>query len=668
MSIEEYININNERKAQRNKHYDPITGEGSNTCERRHFVVNELCYDWQVPSDCFQEKIFQDIDLCNGSIHEYLHRLSLRYTMANIDLVEKEIARARWKHDFEYAAKKFFLIKDKDPNQTKPIPFLLNYGQRRYLKTIYSLDKNGKPIRIIICKRRQVGFSTETQLYYGWKQLSQLPMARTQVVAHVENTAKIIRGMYSLMISNLPGWLFNLPDSTKLRLTPFERSSKTLTVKQIGCRISVGSSEKPDSLAGDDASFVHYSEVALFKSSANINPKQLIQTINSGVAYAPNTGIVYESTARGVGDLFHGEYLRAKRGESGFTPFFSPWFDKTDDVLVIDDYPEFIRNMSEYEQWQFEQGATLEGILWYREASKSQPDKWRWKSEQPTTDVEAFQSSGHRVYPQDDVERLRKNCRDPQFVGDIYAKSDYGADAMEDIEFRQSTNGPFKIWFKPDKDPSKQCNDRYIVVVDVGGRTDSSDNSVICVFDRWDMVNGGVPIVVAEWCGHLPHYLIAWKAVMVASWYNDALLVVETNTLDTEQTEGDGGIFVLDEIANYYDNLYYRTTVEKIEQGFEPIWGWHTNRSTKPKICKHQQKVLAHNMYIETCREAADEHDYMEEKNGTYNAVEGQHDDRHITRAIGVYICYDPVYEPIKAMAYSEKRRLLTKVVGESTL
>jgi hypothetical protein len=73
-------------------------------------------------------------------------------------------------------------------------------------------------------------------------------------------------------------------------------------------------------------------------------------------------------------------------------------------------------------------------------------------------------------------------------------------------------------------------------------------------------------------------------------------------------------------------------------------------------------------MYIETCREAADEHDYMEEKNGTYNAVEGQHDDRHITRAIGVYICYDPVYEPIKAMAYSEKRRLLTKVVGESTL
>ncbi len=619
MNIEGYIQRNEERKQERQRLYDPITGQGSDTCERAHFVCNELKYDWQVPCDCFEEKIFQDIDLCRGDLHEYFHRLKLRYTMANIEMVEKAIARARWKHDFEYAAKQFFLIKDKDPNKTKPIPFLLNYGQRRYLREIYAMDKKGKPVRIIICKRRQVGFSTETQLYMGWKQLSQLPMARSQVVCHVENTAKIIRGMYSLMINNLPAWLFNLPESTILRLTPFERSNKTLTVKQIGCRISVGSSEKPDSLAGDDASLVHYSEVALFKSSTNIKPQQLIQTINSGVAYAPNTMIVYESTARGVGDFFHGEYLRAKRGESNFVPFFSPWSDKTDDVLPIDDYYEFVRSMNEYERWQFDEGATLEGILWYREASKGQPDKWRWKSEQPTTDVEAFQSSGQRLYPQDDVERLRKNCRDPQFVGEISGKADCGEEALQDIEFREMPNAPFKVWFKPDHDPNKQCNDRYIVVVDVGGRSDSSDNSVICVFDRWDMVSGGVPIVVAEWCGHLPHYIIAWKAVQIAQWYDNALLVIETNTLDTEHTEGDGGMFILDEIANYYDNLYYRTTVEKIEQGFEPIWGWHTNRSTKPKICKHQQKVLAKNMYIETCREAADEHDFMEVKGNTYN-------------------------------------------------
>lgn len=593
----------------------------------------------------------------------------MKFSIDNLNLVDREIIKARCKHDFEFTAQSFFKIKDKDPNQTKPIPFLLNYGQRRYLKVIYSMDKNNKPVRIIICKRRQVGFSTETQLYIGWKQLFQLNMARSQVVAHVENTAKLIRGMYSLMIANLPAWLFGLPDGTKLRLAPFERSNKTLMVNKIGCRISVGSSERPDSLAGDDASFVHYSEVALFKSSTNIKPQQLIQTINSGVSYAPNTMIVYESTARGVGDFFHTEWLRAKNGESNLVAFFSPWSDKTDDELHIDNIPDFIRTMSDYERWQFEQGATLEGILWYREASKSVPDKWRWKSDQPTTDVEAFQSTGRRLYSQDDVERLRKNCIEPAFIGDIYGQKTFGEDAVKDIKFKEKHDGPLKVWFMPDNNPDKQCNDRYIVVVDIGGTSDHSDRSVICVIDRWDMTKGGVPIVVAEWCGHIDHYILAWKAVQIATIYDNALLVIESNTLETEQTEGDHFEYVLDEIAFHYDNLYCRIDAEKIAMGFEPRWGFHTNKSTKRMVCNHHIKALAENMYIETCLEAANEHDYMEiKKNGSIGAVDGQHDDRHITRAIGIWVCYDYLNEPRKVSSTKEKKNLITKVIGESTI
>ena len=41
-------------------------------------------------------------------------------------------------------------------------------------------------------------------------------------------------------------------------------------------------------------------------------------------------------------------------------------------------------------------------------------------------------------------------------------------------------------------------------------------------------------------------------------------------------------------------------------------------------VCDHQKKALRENMYIETCREAVDEHDYMEiKKNGSIGAVEG---------------------------------------------
>lgn len=670
LTPEEYIRINAERNKERQRKYDPITGEGCDSCERVSFSALEIgWYDYQVPFDCYEEKIFQDLRECGFSIRTYLHRLGLRYTRINLEEVKREIIRARCKHDFEFCAASFFYIKDKNPLNLKPILFRLNRGQRRLLKLIYKYDKAGQPVRIIICKRRQVGFSTLVQLYMAWKQLFVLHMAVLQVVAHVENQARIIRGMYSRMIKMLPPWLLGLPDDTKLKLSPFEKSSKTLIIHEIGCRMSVGSSEKPDNLAGDDVSMVHFSEVGLFKSSPNIKPEQLIQTIQSGIAYAPNTYIFYESTARGVGNFFHTEWLRAESGESDNDPFFSAWFDGDDHVLPIDNYYEFIASMTDYERWMFEQGATLENIAWYRKASKGQKDKWRWKSDQPTTAVEAFQSTGHRLYPQDDVMRLRRGCIEPKIIGDVYGDKTFGEEALNNIIFRAEPGGPLKIWFEPDKSPDKQCNDRYVVIVDIGGTSDHSDRSVICVIDRYDMTFGGVPIVVAEWCGHIDHYLLAWKAVQIATAYDNALLVIESNTLETEQTEGDHFEYVLDEIAYHYDNLYCRVDAEKIEAGFEPKWGFHTNKSTKRMVCDHQKKALRENMYIETCKEAVDEHDWMEiKKNGAIGAVEGQHDDRHITRAIGVWVCYDYLNAPRRVEPRTKKEKSLNKVYGESTI
>ena len=668
MTTTEIIAENNRRKAERSQVYNPITGEGCDSCERERFVVNELGIDWLVPTDCYDEKIFQDIRECGGSIREFLHRIKLHFTYDNAELVRREIEKARCKHDFEFAAAKYFYIKDKNPEVLEPVLFVLNRGQRRLLKTIYEADKAGQPVRIIICKRRQVGFSTLVQLYIAWKQLFVLKVARAEVIAHVENTSRIVRGMYSMMIKRLPAWLLDMPEDTVLKLSPFEKSNKTLVVNGVGCRITIGSSEKPDNLAGDDVSMVHFSEVALFKSTTNIKPQQLIQTVVSGVAYKPNTIVIYESTARGVGNNFHSDWLAATNGDSIYKPFFSPWFDKDDDVLPIDDYETFVMQMSDYDKWQFEQGATLEGIAWYRQASKHVPDKWRWKSEQPTTPSEAFQSTGHRYYPQDDVERLRKGVREPMFIGDVFGDADWGEKSLENIQFKAINNGPLKIWFMPDEDLSKRCSDRYVVIVDIGGCSDHSDRSVICVFDRYDMTKAGVPIVVAEWCGHAPHYQIAWKAVQIATKYDNALLVIESNTLETEETEGGTGEFILDEIVLHYDNIWCRTTIEKINAGFEPKYGFHTNKSTKRTVCSHHQKVLAKDLYIETCAEACDEHDYIELKgNGKIEAVEGQHDDRHITRAIGCWICYDYLNPPRIFSKAGPKKPLMPKVVNEST-
>jgi hypothetical protein len=74
-------------------------------------------------------------------------------------------------------------------------------------------------------------------------------------------------------------------------------------------------------------------------------------------------------------------------------------------------------------------------------------------------------------------------------------------------------------------------------------------------------------------------------------------------------------------------------------------------------------------MYIETCSDACDEHDFMEVKgNGSLGAVDGQHDDRHITRAIGVWICYDYLNAPRRVELPTGRGKSYTRIVNESTI
>lgn len=602
-----------------------------------------------------------------GSAHKYICKLGLRYNKENTDLLRQEIIKARCRHDFEFCASQYFWIADGNSDNPRDVLFVLNRSQRDLLKIFYDGLKYNKPVRVIIDKSRQQGFSTLTQLFFAWVQIFVAKGLNSCIVAHVENTSRIIRGMYSKMLSKLPPWLLDM--DAPLALTPFEKGNKTSIIKGIGSRVTIGSAEKPNNIAGDNISLVHFSEVGLYKTTQGIKPEQLIQSILGGVAYRANTIVVYESTARGVGNFFHREWLDAINGNSVYTPLFRAWFLLDRDTLAIKNYKEFINSMNSYDKWMFEIGATLEGINWYRKASKQFRDQWRWKSERPNTWEESFQSTGHRLYPVDDVIRLRRNVRDPIFVGDVFGRKMYGEEAMEDIVFKEEVGGPFKIWFHPDTSKDKRCNDRYVIVMDIGGCSDHSDRSVICVLDRFDMTKGGVPIVAAEWCGHIDHDLLAWKAVQIAHAYDDGLLVIESNTLETEQTEGDHFDYILDEIAYHYDNLYCRTPAEKIKMGFDPVWGFHTNKSTKRMVCDHQKKVLRENLYIETCSEACDEHDFMEVKsNGSVGAVDGQHDDRHITRAIGVWVCYDYLNAP-RVFENRPNRSLKQKyTINESTI
>ncbi|MDE5838409.1 MAG: hypothetical protein K2H39_05090, partial [Paramuribaculum sp.] len=115
--------------------------------------------------------------------------------------------------------------------------------------------------------------------------------------------------------------------------------------------------------------------------------------------------------------------------------------------------------------------------------------------------------------------------------------------------------------------------------------------------------------------------------------YNEALLVIESNTLESEL--GGASEYILDSLAEIYPRLYYRTA-----RGSETRRiGFHTNRNTKNLIITSLIGLVREEAYIERSALACDEMaTYCQLPSGAYAATEGCHDDILMTRAIALYV------------------------------
>jgi hypothetical protein len=203
-------------------------------------------------------------------------------------------------------------------------------------------------------------------------------------------------------------------------------------------------------------------------------------------------------------------------------------------------------------------------------------------------------------------------------------------------------------------------------VVDVAkGKTIHADYAVIVVFDRINMIDADRPSVVAQWYGHIDMDLLAWKAAQIARYYNDALLVIESNTLETNYTKGDAE-YILNTIRGVYDNLYARKqSAEDIKEGAPRKYGFHTNVATKPPIINLLKAVLREHLYTERDAGCLDEYaTYIRTEKGGFEAMGGYHDDRLMTRAIGLHICFKEMDIPRIVKRTTKKATASTEITA----
>jgi len=674
MNPAEIIKENQRRLAQINTPYDPYSGAGATSCERSEFVIADhkpsVLY---LPLSMLNTGVADDRRFIEqlraaGSFQNLHYTLTKQGRQISLTRLKFQFIQIRIKYDFEFWAASFIKIKPKAGSKLaldskgEDVPFILNRGQRKYLTYLLQLWDAKKPIRIILLKARQWGGSTLTQIFAMWIQFVHFKKWNSCICAHIESAAHNIEGLYANAISKYPYQLdpeANEPFHTK----PYMRSQTTRLVSTRNCTISIGTSNKPNNLRSSDISIAHFSEVAFYKNGENPEQaEEFVRNINSSVAPVFGTMIVYESTADGVGDFFHSEWLAAVKSayEAQFTPnprpYFMPvfvaWLDIESYALPIENYETFVSTMTQPELQLFADGATLEQINWYRFKASDIKNVNKLHSEFPSNPTEAFISTGRPYFNIEHCKYLESTCTEPMLVGDLVSDAVYGPEAANNIRFvSNEQSGHLRIWSPPDT--SVRMPSRYVVVVDVNrGLSSGADNGIICVLDRYWMAadpEHGVPEVVAEWCGHEIMRYYAWTAVRVAKYYNNAYLVIESNTPESTSAEGFLLNSVLDEIGDFYDNMFFRLG-DPEKPGAPPPrkYGYHTNSKTKNDFCSYHQHVILTHAYIERSLPAAVEHQLFEYKpDGSVGAAVNAHDDRVITRALGCYLIYNKMDRPL---------------------
>lgn len=655
-SVKDVLRIDKQRRTKQSSRIDPLSG--LNSVGKRFRVKIS---DYEIPEVYLPMEMKDDEMILR--LREAGSFGKARRDSETIPQMQQRFEILRMKCDFPYWAATAVNIKRKGGGGD--VKFVLNRPQCKLVEEFERMRLAGKPIRIILLKARQWGGSTCVQIYMAWLQLMHRIGLNSLIIAHQQSGTDEIKDMFDRMLNAYPQEFLELPDNVSPiigkggRLTEnVGRGGSAVRVMCRNCKIKLGTAERPDSCRGGDYNLVHLSEVGLWPETPKRSAEDIVRSACGGVLLAPLTMIVYESTANGTGNFFHREYLAASRGDSQFTPLFVAWFEIERYAISLTDKERKALAGKLWEErevhgatdrsepgaylWRlFEKGATLDAIAWYVEERKKYNDHARMAAEYPSDDYEAFAHSGQPVFNREYLLELRKSCRSPIQRGEVEldGKNDY---RLGTPQFCNLAGGGMSVWAFPDT----KCaiSDRYLVVVDVGGRTRKADWSVITVIDRKGLADSGRVAVVAQWRGHCDWDILAWKAVAIAAFYDNALLAFESNSLESKDygVGADGGQlpFILHQIKDAYPNLYARSSdIENVRGSGETRIGFHTNIATKPMVIATLIRAVREGLYDEPCDEAVNEMESYERRaNGSYGAIAGCHDDILMTRAIGLHI------------------------------
>lgn len=321
----------------------------------------------------------------------------------------EKAVRDRLRSDFEYYAPRCLkiLTKPDDKGNTKLVPFNLNPAQRIIHQKVEEQRARLGYVRALILKGRQQGASTYVEGRYYWK-TTQRSGQKTYILTHKQEATENLFTMVDRYHTNCP--VFVKPRVGK-------DSAKELEFPALDSKYQVATAGSKGAGRSATLTNVHGSEVGFWE-----NGEEHLAGMLQAVPLAAGTEVILESTANGVGNIFHKHWQMAVLGQSDFIAIFIPWFLEpgyrrpVPDDFELDGDPE---SVPEGELTEVDYAAAFnlddEQMYWRRrkiiELGGGEEGFYLFKQEYPATADEAFQSSsGHSFLSRKAVLRARKSA------------------------------------------------------------------------------------------------------------------------------------------------------------------------------------------------------------------------------------------------------------------
>ena len=492
-------------------------------------------------------------------------------------------------------------IKIRDKNG-KVIPLKLNEPQMKYYNVIKELHEQRKPIRIIILKARQMGFSTETESII-FKNVVTNHNYNAGIVAHKEDSTANLFNMSKRMLEYLPDSIKPEQKKSNAKELVFNNDKGTGLDSKMKCMTAGGKGIG----RSDTFTALHLSELAFWEG----DKQDILLGLLQAVPNIPESMVIIESTANGF-DYFKELWDKAVAEENDFYPLFVGWNELKEYQMT---YTGFELTEDEIEL-QTVYNLTLEQLTWRRWCIKNNcgGDIDKFKQEYPICPDEAFLSTGQCYFDKDKVIKRIRKVVEPIKRGSFLYR--YENNQISNIRFNENIKGTIKIFEEP------QEGVPYVLAGDTAGK--GSDNFTAQVINN---ITGKQVAVLKQQYSELEY---AQQVYCLGLYYNTALIGIETNfsTYPNEKLqEWD------------YPNLYIREKADTYVNRYNKSFGFKTTPVTRPLILGQLQEIVLEEIDnindIDTLREMLT---FIKNKVGRPEAEVGFHDDLVMALAIVYYI------------------------------